>query len=246
MAKLWSGLLSGLLDLIFPYPAGCQLCGRGRQKGICDECWAALRCNNGERACARCGRFFPRGIPYAYQRCLQCRRQGAPFLACRAAGPYEGLFKEAVYKLKYQRRRSLASPMARLMWSVVKDDPLFQDIAAVVPVPISPGRLRERRFNQAGDLAREICNLAGWTYAPVVIKNRDTRPQTGLTRAERADNLRGAFTVTHPRKIRQKTVLVVDDVYTTGSTLKEMAGVLRSQGAEKILGLTFAAGRLET
>ena len=117
----------------------------------------------------------------------------------------------------------------------------FGQVELVCPVPLHPRRQRERGFNQSELLARSLAAHFGAELAPhLLARVRDTAPQIDLPRAERQANVRGAFAVPKPEKAAGKSVLVVDDVFTTGATLRECARVLRRAGASRVLIFTLA------
>lgn len=240
-----SNYLSSLLDLIFPPKQICPLCGAFSEKAeVCPECREILAGFSKEPVCARCGRFFS-GTTRNFNDflCIDCSQMEWPFQMHRAVGPYEGLLKDAIHRLKFNRRRILARPLARLMAGVFDLQPAYRKAGLLVPVPLSPGRLAERGFNQAELLAGELSALVGIPMVPVLKKIRETEPQTGLTRSRREANLKGAFDLYNPNALRAKTVILLDDVFTTGSTMSEAAVVLHQGGALSVLGLSLAAGR---
>ena len=159
--------------------------------------------------------------------------------AARAAGLHVGSLRAIVHALKYDGRRSLAAPLAALMRMAGSD--LIQSCDAVVPVPLHPARRRERGFNQAEDLA----NHMGLPVVRALKRTRHTATQTALPAAERQANVAGAFVaVRQARDIRDRAVLLVDDVRTTGATLEACARTLREAGAREVCALT--AARVET
>lgn len=169
-----------------------------------------------------------------------------PFLAARAVGPHEGLLKEAVHKFKYGAQCRLARPLARLMAGVAGEEKLYAGADLLLPVPLSQSRIEQRRFNQAELLARELAGITGVTMkADLLLKIIDTPPQAGLSRRERVKNLAAAFVVKSGYILRGCKVIVVDDVFTTGSTLAAVADVLKKAGVSTILGLTVTTGVLE-
>lgn len=193
-------------------------------------------------------------------RCIGCGRSGAYIcVACLAgarrpppepppeSGPladvltpfaYEGVVRTAVQHLKYRGLRSLVPEMARPMaWELaVAVPPPF----TLMPVPLHPTRLRERGFNQAELLARELARLLDAPLSTGALRRtKDTSSQVATsTRAERLQNVRDAFTATGP--LDGETVVLVDDVTTTGATLLAAAQTLLSAGATRVYGLTFA------
>jgi ComF family protein len=183
----------------------------------------------------------------------------------RAAGLYEGPLREALHRFKYGGRRSLALPLAGLLADLLEGPdfasaglvppvPVGVKVASsssgslnwvIVPVPLSTDRLRERGFNQAALLARELSRRLGVPAAEsVLVKSRDTAPQVGLSRREREVNLAGAFAVPDASVVKGKNILLIDDVFTTGSTLSAASSVLLRAGSGQVFGLVLAAGWL--
>jgi ComF family protein len=170
-----------------------------------------------------------------------CAGTRRPLAAWRAAGPYEGSLRAILHAFKYERRRTLARPLGRMLREAGGE--LLIGVSCAVPVPLHPWRRLERGFNQSADLARAL-------DVPVVHalwRTRRTLPQTGLSRANRRRNVRGAFAVSplpgrraRDRQIAGQVVLLVDDVRTTGATLEACARALKRAGAAEVRALTVA------
>jgi ComF family protein len=238
-----------LLDLIFPRRPVCPFCGAASPQGTpCALCRATIESYQYERPCTRCGRLAEKGAQLLYHGaghlCYDCRKRDWPFALVRAGGPYEGILREAIHRFKYAGHRNLATHLAALMLAACRPERRYQEAGLIVPAPLSRERLRKRGFNQAELLALEVGRALG---VPVngkcLVKNFDTPPQTGLSRVAREANLKGAFSVKNPDLVRDRVVLVIDDVFTTGSTISEAATALRQAGARQVLGLTTATGR---
>ncbi len=241
-------LWEDLLDLIFPPGPECPFCG-GQRLGekICEQCRAVIDGYSREPYCGRCGRYAGKGaaLPASPAHlCFECRKHGWPFVRARAAGPYEGVLKDAMHRFKYAGRRNLAPHLARLMAEAARAVPEFTTLDLALPVPLANEKLRRRGFNQAALLAREAGSLL---QIPVngrlLVKDFETSPQAGLPRAARESNLMGAFRVTDSGALRGKNILIIDDVFTTGSTISSAASVVRKAGAGQVFALTAAAGR---
>ncbi|SHE66472.1 ComF family protein [Desulforamulus putei] len=233
-------LLEALVNLFFPERPGCKLCGSPGEGDLCFACRHELSVWAAKPKCPVCGRPVPlQGRLVTL--CRDCRRRPPPFEMARAVGPYEGGLREAIHLLKYKGRKSLAPLLGRLLLETLPKYPPLLNCDLVLPVPLSPGRLRERGFNQAELLAVAVArglNLPLLSHA--LMKTAETPPQTGLTRQQREQNLQGSFQVTAPEQIRDKNILIVDDVFTTGSTVSAMAETLRGQGAASIFVITVA------
>jgi ComF family protein len=159
-------------------------------------------------------------------------------VAVRAACAYAGPVRQAIHRLKYQRERHLAEPLAILVEDCLAARPLAVD--AVVPVPLDPGRQRARGYNQAALLATPLAQHLG---RPLVVdalrRVRSTRPQVGLSARARRANVRGAFAAA-AGAVAGARLLVVDDVMTTGATLQACAEALHGAGADAVWGAVVA------
>jgi ComF family protein len=218
------------LDLLFP--AVCPVCaerlGPGRRDPLCGGCWSAFT-RLTPPWCERCGVPVTTGATGV---CAACVATSPPFDYARAAAVYEGAMREAVHALKFGGRRSLARPLGDLMreycgrFEVDRPD-------ALVPVPLARGRERERGFNQAGLLAQRLADKLGIRMRPRwLVRLRMTAPQSDLSATDRHANVAGAF-VAAPA-VRDRHVVVVDDVMTTGATVAECARALRRAGARRV------------
>lgn len=245
MFSIWNDLL----NLIFPPKPQCPFCGEPIPGGdICGRCLAIIEKYRREPHCSRCGRLPGKGAVFlpndAAQLCFECRKRDWSFVLARAAGPYDGILKEAIHRFKYAGHRSLAGPLAGLMAEASRAEPLFSVVDLALPVPLSGEKLRHRGFNQAALLARDVGALL---QIPVdgrsLVKGFETPSQAGLPRSARESNLKGAFQVTNAGKLRGKSILLIDDVFTTGSTMSAAAAVLTGAGARQVFGLVFAVGR---
>ncbi len=180
--------------------------------------------------------------------CGLCRRAAPPFRRAVAYGPYEGALRDLLHLFKYQQVRPAGAALARLIAQAVPNLPL-PDAFLVVPVPLWPGKRRTRGFNQAEELARSFVRSRQDSGIQLdttsLVRRRETASQTGLTRHQRRANLRGAFAVTRPDRVRGRTVLLIDDVMTTGTTAGECARVLLRAGAREVFVATVARATKE-
>ncbi|PYR57539.1 MAG: amidophosphoribosyltransferase [Acidobacteria bacterium] len=203
---------------------------------VCARCWQSILPLT-PPICDACGDPLPtwRRVSIPLARCPRCRRTRRHVDRARAIGEYDGALKAIVHALKYEARRSLARPLAALMQQRGADLVAAADCA--VPVPLHPARRRERGFNQAADLARHL----GLPVNDALRRVRATATQTGLPAAQRHRNVRDAFAVTpSAHDLIGRTVLVVDDVSTTGATLEACARVLKQLGVREVLAITAA------
>jgi len=209
---------------------------------VCHSCWSLVR-PLPPPLCRTCGDPLPswRIISTALDRCARCRRRPHAFSAARAAGEYDGALRDILQAFKYGGRRGLARPLGRLAATAGAEMLIGAD--CVVPVPLHPLRRLHRGFNQADD-------LAGQLDLPVVRALRRTHataPQTGLAAAARWRNVGGAFSVSpfvsgrvREQWLLNRTVVIVDDVRTTGATLDACARTLLTAGVREVRALTVA------
>ena len=179
------------------------------------------------------------------RRCPVCRRIDRPFERAVAYGSYEGGLRELIHLLKYTGVRPAAKVLGRMLAeSIAGLEPVFeQETVLIVPVPLFKAKRRQREFNQAELIARAALRLLGARFRlepDILQRTRDTQSQIGLTSHQRRENLRGAFAVARAQEVIGREVLLVDDVYTTGTTATECARVLRKAGASRIWVATVA------
>ncbi len=183
--------------------------------------------------------------------CGSCRLAPPRFRKAVAFGAYAGALRDLIHLFKYQRIKSAAPTLGRLLKQAVTAIETIEtkDPLLVIPVPLWPGKRRARGFNQAEEIARAFClsSAAGSIQfcTTLLARTRDTASQTGLTRRQRQANLRGAFTVVHAEPLRERSVLLVDDVMTTGATAGECARVLLRAGAKQVYVATIARATRE-
>lgn len=231
LARLWRAAL----DVV--YPRHCLTCGvwieHSRCGHVCAGCAATVKWVGPER-CLKCG--MPLG-PFAEPKnqCPFC--EGADLRFQRAGAPcrYEGTVRELIHAFKYRGATFLAAGFAELMVRDVTAAKTSEGVDLAMAVPLHWRKRLQRGYNQAELLAARI---AGRLKVPLLrgrlVRVKDTPTQTALTRAQRQENLRGAFAVRRPEKVKGKTILLCDDVMTTGATASECARVLRAAGARAV------------
>jgi ComF family protein len=213
---------------------------------VCCECWSQIRLLVAP-FCRTCGDplLSWRVISTALEQCPRCRRIPSFVDAARAAGHYEGSLRAILHAFKYEGRRQLARPLSAFLLTAGAE--LLEGAHCTVPVPLHPWRRARRGFNQAEDLARHL----GVPMQRALWRVRPTAPQTALDARARRRNLRDAFSLSPfftSRRRRQwlegRTVVLIDDVRTTGATLETCATLLKTVGVREVRALTVARADL--
>lgn len=226
------------------FPTQCSTCERPLADDavpfFCRACWQCIRPFKGT-ACPRCGRPFLSALTAAYSPghlCGDCRSRKPAFTKAWSGYPYASPLREAISLLKYERKYGLAGSLCRLLVAAL---PPVLEVDVIMPVPLHPARLRQREFNQSLLFAEAVARRlrVGLSYTNLV-RTRDNPAQTSLPRSARLTNLRQAFLVRWPEAVCARRVLLVDDVFTTGTTLNECAKALRKAGAGEVYALTLA------
>jgi ComF family protein len=229
-------VLDPLLAAVFPTrcPACRAFLARPTRGPLCPACWRALP----RHVMPLCDCGGPRG---ASPRCGRCRRGRSPLGLGASLGPFEGTLRTLVHELKYRGRRRVAERLAELLLERAETARVLARDAVLVPVPLHPRRLRERGFNQAELVARALGRRAGLpTCAAALVRRKDTTSQTGLSATARRANVAGAFCVRRRAQVDGRCVVLVDDVATTGATVRACAAALRAAGAADVRLLTVA------
>lgn len=218
----------------------CPVCGvmiSGEGTTLCQTCAEELR-QRTTGYCIQCGIFFgDQDAPPTI--CAECRHTPPPWETLHFHGPYSGILRKMILRYKFKGNFGWTRLLAHLASSAFRaKDTITPDI--IVPVPLHPRRLLKRGFNQSLEIARA---LGEQLEVPVLTdgltRTRHTPPQTRLGRTARQHNIKDAFQA-HPDRITDKTILLLDDVYTTGSTLSECARTLKRAGATRVDVLVLA------
>ena len=226
--KFFKDQLEGLLQLV--YPPVCICCDglihhKGPLKVVCPDCLAQLKC-----------------VPDNFAQTEILDRLTSSYLTdVRIVWQFNEVVQAIIHKIKYQKGEMTAFRLGQLARAVLSYEGLREELDLVIPVPLYGGREKERGFNQSLMIARGI--FAG---SPLEISSRHlrrlraTRSQTEMGREERVINVKEAFAIPDNHELKEKRIVLVDDVVTTGATLNECAGVLKSAGAAAVYGLTLA------
>jgi ComF family protein len=209
-----------LIDILFPL--NCNIC-QARNEIICNDCVKKIQITNRETS----GDIF-------------------------AMFDYQDIrIKDIIWKLKYHHKHYLGEKLGQLLYEFFIED--ISDIKThvtgrailVIPVPISNNKIKSRGYNQANAIARGFCDMANNDILlfkkNIIIKRIDTIPQAKITnRKRRLENVRGVFEIKNPEIVKGRTIVVIDDVTTTGGTISEIIKILKKAGAKKVVGFAVA------
>ena len=225
-------------------PASCALCGARCEAAVCAACHGQFFGHEREQErprCRQCANPLAPAEPGA--RCGACLAEPPAFDATLAACDYAAPIDQLVLQLKFGARLALAELFATLLRDAVLRRPDFVLPALLCPVPLGPGRLAERGFNQALEIARPLARALGVALQPrLALRVHETQAQSRVAPSERARNIEHAFIVAPDAllRVRGQHIGIVDDVMTSGQTLAELAATLKRFGAARVSNLVFA------
>lgn len=233
-----------IMDVIFPLR--CPVCDRpvpyfDRQEGICGECRDGFSLIKGARCCL-CGRKLEGNEE---ELCKDCKVNGKRHCYTRGIALYEynDRMREAIYRFKYEGRREYAGFFGKMMAHQFGNAVKRAGVEGIIPVPLHEKREKERGYNQAGLLAAAFGKEVQMpVYEKYVIRVRNTPPMKTLNGTNRQNNLKKAFKIGQ-NDVKLNITIIVDDIYTTGSTIDAMAKVLLKAGISRVYFMTLAIGK---
>lgn len=228
--------LKSFMKIIFPEYIKCIVCSKELNEdklfSICDDCLEQIPFISGN-TCIKCGMKLDND----YIVCLNCKDNPKYFERHFSVLSYTGVMPKLVQDFKFNKKKYLSVPFSKMMLEKFKDEDISVDL--IMPVPIHQERLKERGYNQSELLLKEFECLSIPILKDNLQRIKYSPQQAVLTRAERRNNLVDAFVIKDKSVIKGKTILVVDDIYTTGSTLNEVSKTLIKAGASKVFCLTL-------
>ena len=235
LRTIWELFLEAL------YPSRCPVCNRilpGRKLRICPVCGGSFHLIE-EHYCLKCGKPVPEMEEY----CVDCKERKREFCQGRGVFLYNMQMKNSLLRYKYYGSREYGRYYAEEIFRHVGTQIKHGKPDVLVPVPMTRRKKRIRGFNQEEDLAEKIGELLQIPVAAgLAVKKKETKSQKKLNAAERMGNLKDAFVITE--SVQGLKILIVDDVYTTGSTIETLAGCLKESGAGEIYFVTLCIGQL--
>ena len=226
-----------LLDFLFP--PSCPICNSdvSDHGTLCPECWSKFNWISDPK-CYKCGYPFPADLDLGLKpMCPVCAAGNNELDWLRSACVYDDFSKDIMLPFKHASVLRYQKIMSRAMISALNE--LTDSVDIVMPVPLAYRRLWKRGYNQATLLARPIAKYLNKKLDVSTVR-RKYRPDMGHKNAkQRAENIHGVFNIKHPEKLKDKTILLVDDVMTTGATFSELYRILKRAGARAVYGVTF-------
>jgi ComF family protein len=243
VARLLGGfaeLGASFLDLCFPRRcAGCEETWLFSAEGFwCEACLDEIPWIRSP-LCAKCGRPFHKSAPSADHLCGDCLLSAFSFDSARSATAHSGVVRDRIHQLKFGGQLRFVPPLVELLERTLHERGCMDRVNLLAPVPLHVKRLGQRGFNQAGVMARALGGRLGLPVClEALVRKQWTDPQTRLSRPERLENVKGAFDVPDKSSIKGRNILLIDDVFTTGTTLSECAKTLKASGAAEVHALT--------
>ncbi len=235
------GRISGtFFNLIFP--DDCRLCEQPLTNisriPVCPACLSLPKPLEAEFFCRACRTPFVDDYPLdEHDLCTVCRESLVNFDTAYSFGSYEGPLRKLIHLFKYGKVETLAQPLSRFLCQAL---PLDLNFDLVIAMPMHWRKQWERGFNQAELLGRPVAKRYGLSLAANLRRKRYTKAQAGLSELQRRENLKGSFAVKRPEEIAGKRILLIDDVFTTGATLRAAAAALKAARAARVSALTLA------
>ncbi|MBO7244122.1 MAG: ComF family protein [Alphaproteobacteria bacterium] len=227
-----------IIDFAFPHVCLCCDNTIEKEKIFCDKCFSKIIFIQGS-ICYRCGKKVSLLPTEEKILCSNCLKKRPIYDKARAVFQYNAVSKNAILKFKNTGKIEYAHPFVFLLQQAGKD--LFLETDLIIPVPMHWKRKLSRGYNQAGILAQILSKKTKIPYNEnILIRARHTPKQEKKTKAERIKNVKNAFVVNHPEKIKNKSILIIDDVLTTGATVNNCAKELKKAGARAVFVLTIA------
>jgi len=224
------------------FPDDCRLCEKPlatfSRIPVCHSCLQSPQPLKLEYFCRVCRTPFVDSYPLdEHNLCIVCRKSRAYFDAAYSYGSYDGPLQKLIQLFKYSKVESLAGPLSRLL---LESLPLAENFDVIMPMPMHWRKRWERGFNQAELLAAPVARRYGLKLSHNLHRTRYTKAQAGLNEKQRQENLKDSLRVRRAAELSGKRVLLIDDVFTTGATLRAAAAVLKANGAARVTALTLA------
>lgn len=228
------------------YPAFCQACGKKSSvwdDNLCQDCIKKIK-KRLPPFCIKCGKQLT-GDRDLKDKCNDCKNQAPYYDQAHSGFCYDGILKDLVHNFKYNKITSLSKEFTKLTVDFMHDYAIGINIDIILSIPMHPLRLFKREINASHVLAKDIAKKLGIKYSNRLLKKvKNTLPQSKLKRKKRINNVKNSFSVNKNKifDIKGKDILLVDDLFTTGSTVSECAKILKEAGSDRVEVITLARG----
>ncbi len=235
------------------WPRNCHICSRiingqanAFDKYICTNCFADMK-KTSMTSCQLCGTSLDKNTAHTRVLCAYCEKHPPDYQKFISCYQYEGAARKLIHEFKYKDRPYLAKTIIKLITNCLSEytRDTFKMIDYLTAIPLHPARLREREFNQSQLIAQELSQQIQKPLIHALKKIKHTKSQTALNRIERFLNLKDSFAFNEKTCVKNKNILIIDDVVTTSATVREAASLLKKSGARNISVLTFAKGLID-
>jgi len=235
MFRLIKTYLNYVIDLILPKTClHCQIRIGKDENFICKKCENSLEFLV-ENICEFCGK------PLENEKCKACNNEDFKFDKVRSVFPFNDILRNIIHSLKYEEMTSIGTFLGKFAAVYLKKFTPFERVDIIAPVPLHKVKKRIRGFNQSAYLSRKIAEEMNWDHIPkLVLRKKFTDSQTRLSAAGRQKNVSNAFLLNKKYEVKAKNILLIDDVFTTGSTVNSISKHLKERAANKVFVLTIA------
>jgi ComF family protein len=228
-----------ILDVLLP--PRCFVCRKTvyKENGLCSECFSQFHFLSNQ-CCPICGRPYTFPVENSKRLvCVKCLKNPPKLKRLKAVFAYDDFSKSIILSFKHGDRTDIAPYFGKLLYQYGKE--ILSECDYIIPVPLHWSRLLKRKYNQSSLIAKELEKISGKKCLYNNLKRIKQTPSQGhKTKKERFQNIKNALKVSNPEPIKGKTIVLIDDVYTTGATLNECARVLLASGAKSVMGLVVA------
>ncbi len=225
------------------FPIESCVCGKYSKEAVCNKCWSEVILIT-TLACKKCSKPYYNQYLHSEKIeliCEECAEIPLYFERSISYGIYQDVMIKIIYEYKFNNKVYISKFLGKKLSTLIKNEDDYKNIEIIISVPMYKNKERRRGYNQSYLLAKEIAkDLKLKLIKNILIKIKDTEPQSKKPMRERRQNIRGSFFVKDPMKIKGKEILLIDDVFTTGSTVNECSRILRQAGAKKIYVATIA------
>ncbi len=237
-----NNFLKSLFELLYPKGPYCYFCNsllKPWEVFWCTNCMNKIKKErNNYKHCKKCARFVSNNTDF----CSYCKNNEYPFTTAISVGVYSGVLKKSLHDFKYRNKQSFAEPLSRLIALEATKYKKILTADTIIAVPMHSSKLKKRGYNQSELLSECISKLLNIPFnKKILIKIKNTDDMVNLRKNERLNNLEGAFSVKNQKLILDKKIVLVDDIFTTGSTVSSCSETLLNAGAKEVLVLVIAS-----